>query len=133
MGYPATRGGKMKLADKTCKTAKPKDKPYKLFDGGGLYLEILPTGKKLWRLKYYCLNKEKRISLGAYPLVALAGAHEARGDAKKLLSKDIDPSTARKDKNVRYHAMPKIHSKPWRWSGMSRTKTARVKITPITF
>lgn len=73
-------------------------KPYKMFDGGGLYLEVLPTGKKLWRLKYYYLNKEKRISLGAYPLVTLAEAREAREDAKKLLHKNIDPSTARKDK-----------------------------------
>ena len=88
----------MKLTDIKCKSAKPKDKAYKLFDGGGLYLEVLPSGKKLWRLKYYYLCKEKRISLGAYPLVTLAEARDAREDAKKLLLKEIDPSTARKDK-----------------------------------
>lgn len=88
----------MKLNDIKCKGAKPKEKSYKMFDGGGLYLEILPSGKKLWRLKYYYLNKEKRISLGAYPLVTLAEARESREDAKKMLLKDIDPSTARKDK-----------------------------------
>ncbi|MAE51229.1 MAG: integrase [Micavibrio sp.] len=90
----------MKLSDIKIKNAKPADKAYKMFDGGGLYLEILPTGKKLWRLKYYFLSKEKRISLGAYPLVTLAEARDAREDAKKLLLKDIDPSTARKDKKV---------------------------------
>ncbi len=88
----------MKLTDIKCKTGKPKDKPYKMFDGGGLYLEVLPTAKKLWRLKYYYLKKEKRISLGPYPLVTLAEARNAREDAKKLLLKDIDPSAARKDK-----------------------------------
>lgn len=56
----------MKLSDKTCKTAKPKEKPYKLFDGGGLFLEVTSSGSKLWRLKYRYLGKEKRIFLGAY-------------------------------------------------------------------
>ena len=53
----------MKLTDIKCKSAKPKpDKAYKLFDGGGLYLEVMPNGNKLWRLKYYYLGKEKRIT-----------------------------------------------------------------------
>jgi len=55
----------MKLTDNKIKGAKPRDKSYKMFDGGGLYVEVLPSGKKLWRLKYYFLGKEKRISLGA--------------------------------------------------------------------
>lgn len=88
----------MKLTDTACKNAKPKEKPYKLFDGGSLYLEILPTGSKLWRQKYYYLGKEKRISLGPYPLVSLAEARESRDAAKKLLAKDIDPSTAKQEK-----------------------------------
>lgn len=54
-------GGKMKLSDKSCKAAKAKETPYKLFDGGGLFLEVMPNGSKLWRLKYRFLGKEKRI------------------------------------------------------------------------
>ncbi len=88
------------LSDIQCRNAKPKDKSYKIFDGGGLYLEVLPTGRKLWRLKYYFLGKEKRISLGAYPLVTLGEARYAREDAKKLLFESIDPSTAKKDKKL---------------------------------
>lgn len=91
----------MKLSDIKCRSAKPlEDKPYKLFDGGGLFLEILPSGKKLWRLKYYYFGTEKRISLGAYPLVSLSEAREERDKAKKLLLKDIDPSTVRKDRKT---------------------------------
>jgi len=56
----------MKLNDQKCKNAKPKDKSYKLFDGGGLYLEIMPSGGKLWRLKYRYAGKEKRLSFGSY-------------------------------------------------------------------
>ena len=56
----------MKLTDIACKNAKPKEKAYKLFDGGGLYLEVMPSGSKLWRLKYYYLGKEKRFSLAPF-------------------------------------------------------------------
>jgi len=85
----------MKLSDKACKSAKPKEKSYKLFDGGGLYLEVTKKGSKLWRLKYRHLGKEKRISLGAYPVVSLADARAEREKAKKLINQDIDPSQAR--------------------------------------
>lgn len=87
----------MKLTDKSCKGAKPAEKPYKIFDGGGLYLEVMPNGNKLWRLKYYFLGKEKRFSLGAYPLISLAEAREKRDQAKKLITQNIDPSTHKMD------------------------------------
>ena len=86
----------MKLNDMKCRTAKGKEKPYKLFDGGGLYLEVMPNGNKLWRLKYYYLSKEKRVSLGAYPIVSLQDARTGRDAAKKQIIQNIDPSSARK-------------------------------------
>jgi len=87
--------GKMKLTDTACKNAKPRDRAYKMFDGGGLYLEVMPNGSKLWRVKYRYLGKERRLSLGAYPLITLAEAREGREEIKKLLAKDIDPATAK--------------------------------------
>lgn len=54
----------MKLTDKACKSAKPKEKAYKKADGGGLYLHVKPDGAKYWRLKYYFLGKEKLLALG---------------------------------------------------------------------
>jgi hypothetical protein len=54
----------MPLKVKTCDAAKPLAKPYKLGDGGGMYLEIMPNGSKYWRLKYRWLGKEKRLALG---------------------------------------------------------------------
>jgi integrase len=88
----------MALTNITCNTAKPKEKPYKLADGGGLYLLINPTGSKLWRMKYRFLNKEKLLSIGSYPLVTLAEAREERDKAKKLLINETDPMTAKKDR-----------------------------------
>jgi len=79
-----------------CQNAKPKQKAYKLFDGGGLYLEIMPNGSKYWRLKYRFAGKEKRHAIGVYPMVSLAEAREARMDVKKLIKADIDPSLRKK-------------------------------------
>ena len=64
----------MALTDPAIRNAKPKEKPYRLFDGGGLYLEVSQTGGKLWRFKYRYLGKEKRLALGAYPTVGLKDA-----------------------------------------------------------
>ena len=54
------------LSDTAIRNAKPAAKPVKLFDGGGLYLEVFPVGGKLWRMKYRFGGKEKRLSFGAY-------------------------------------------------------------------
>lgn len=86
----------MPLTNTQCQQAKPREKSYKLSDGGGMYLEVMPTGSKYWRLKYRWLEREKRLALGVFPIVTLAEAREKREEAKKLLAKDIDPSNAKK-------------------------------------
>jgi integrase len=84
------------LTDLKVLKSKPKDKPYSLFDGGGLYIHILPSGGKLWRLKYRIGGKEKLMSLGRYPDVSLANAREKRDEARKLISDGTDPTLFRK-------------------------------------
>ena len=86
----------MALTHVEIRNAKPKEKIYRLFDGGGLYLEITPSGGTWWRLKYRINGKEKRLSLGVYPDVSLALARERREESRKLLASDIDPSEHRK-------------------------------------
>lgn len=71
------------LTDSAIKAAKPKEKPYKLTDGQGLYLEIMPNGSKLWRMKYRHSDKEKRLALGAYPDLSLAKARQKRAEARR--------------------------------------------------
>ena len=89
----------MPLTDIAIRTAKLKDKPYKLSDAGGLYLLIQPNGSKYWRLKYRFAGKEKLLSIGVYPVINLSEAREKSLDAKKLLANNIDPSqTKKKDK-----------------------------------
>lgn len=69
---------------------------YRKADEKGLYLEIAPSGSKLWRFKYRFAGKEKRLALGAYPEVSLADARQARDDARKLIQEGNDPAHSRK-------------------------------------
>lgn len=99
----------MPLTDNEAKNAKGRDKPYKLFDGGGLFLLVNPDGSKYWRLKYRdTQGKEKLLALGVYPAVPLAGrvdesnggwldgARDKREAARKQLAAGVDPCAAKK-------------------------------------
>lgn len=93
----ASRVAPVALSDAAIRKAKPSDRPQRLFDGLGLYLEVSPSGGKWWRLKYRVLGKEKRISLGTYPDTGLAAAREKRDAARRLLAAGVDPSEHRKE------------------------------------
>jgi hypothetical protein len=82
----------MALTDATARAAKPRSKPYKMTDEKGLFLLVQPTGGKLWRYNYAMGGKRKTLSIGQYPNVSLAAAREGREDARRLISKGIDPS-----------------------------------------
>lgn len=86
----------MPLTDIAIRRAQPGNKARKMFDGGGMYLEVAPSGGKWWRLKYRFGGKEKRISLGVYPDVSLKEARLRRAQARQLLAREIDPSQHRK-------------------------------------
>jgi integrase len=88
----------MPLTDAKIRKAKPTEKTQRLFDGGGLYLEISPAGGRWWRWKYRrpVTKKENRLSFGTYPEVGLADARARRDAARKLLAAGIDPGEQRK-------------------------------------
>ncbi|WP_230675340.1 Arm DNA-binding domain-containing protein, partial [Yersinia pseudotuberculosis] len=81
----------MKLNARQVETAKPKDKAYKLADGGGLYLLVNTNGSRYWRLKYRFAGKEKLLAVGVYPDVSLAVARVKRDEAKKIVAGGGDP------------------------------------------
>ena len=86
----------MPLSDTVIKAAKPKDKPYKLYDEQGLFIIIAANGGKWWRLKYFFNNKEKNMSLGTYPAISLKQARKIKDDARQLIAQGIDPSENKK-------------------------------------
>ncbi|WP_336853966.1 tyrosine-type recombinase/integrase [Pseudescherichia vulneris] len=90
----------MKLNARQVDAAKPREKAYKLADGAGLYLEVVPSGSRYWRMKYRFNGKEKRMAFGVYPTVSLAQARALRDEAKKKLAEGIDPSFAKKEEKL---------------------------------
>lgn len=91
----------MPLSDTRIRASKPREKPYKLTDGEGLYLEVRPTGTKLWRLRYRLNGKENLFAIGPYPLIGLADARDERDKAKKLIRQGINPAHNRKIERIR--------------------------------
>lgn len=84
------------LSDMKVQKAKSKDKPVTLFDGGGLFLMITPTGGKLWRFKYRFDGKEKKLAFGSYPEISLLDARRRRDEARAQIAHGIDPGAVRK-------------------------------------
>lgn len=84
------------LTDTKIKTAKPRDKEYKLADGGGLFLLVHPNGSKYWRYKYRLDGAEKKGSLGVYPTMSLGDARKAHADALEIIKSGTSPVEAKR-------------------------------------
>lgn len=90
----------MPLTDTNIRNAKTTGKVQKLTDGEGLYLHISPTGGKLWRMAYRFDGKQKTLSLGKYPAVALQEARKRKAEAKEQLSAGVDPGAQKKEAKI---------------------------------
>lgn len=114
----------MALTDVAIRTAKPKDKQYKLYDSAGLYLLVKPSGGKYWRLKYRINCKEKALAIGAYPMISLVEAREASTEAKKLLANNVDPSQVKKDQKLQEYinATNSFENVAYEWYNNQRPK-----------
>lgn len=87
-----------KLTVHAIQALKPKDKIYKIFDGGGLHLRISPNGEKRWCVKYYdAAGKEKLTSNGTFPEVSLKAARAWLAEVKEQLKRGVDPTAKRKE------------------------------------
>lgn len=107
----------MKLNARQVDAAKPKEKAYKLADGAGLYLEVVPSGSRYWRMKYRFNGKEKRMAFGVYPAVSLAQARALRDEAKKNWPRVSIHRLPRKKKSWFGMCGSIIHFRLWRLNG----------------
>jgi integrase len=88
------------LSDTKIKSLKPKEKMYRVLDAERLYIEVRPSGKKIWRFKYTLNGKEGTVSFGEYPIVSLAEARKKKDESKVLLKDDINPVDDKKKKKI---------------------------------
>ncbi|KLV52833.1 tyrosine-type recombinase/integrase [Citrobacter sp. MGH104] len=87
----------MALTDLAIRHARPLGKAYRLSDCHGLYIQVNPSGSKLWYLKFRFGNKENRMALGPYPLISLALAREKQADIRRLILEGINPAEKRRE------------------------------------
>lgn len=102
----------MQLSEFKISKAKSRNKPYKLADGGGLFLLVKPNGSKLWQQKYRHLGKERLLSHGQYPDVTLAQARQKLHDARALLAEGNDPATMKKKCWFLLDLASPLHNRP---------------------
>lgn len=119
------------LTDTAIKAAKPREKPWKLTDGRGLYLLIQPNGERFWRFKYRFHGKEKLLSFGRFPDVKLAAARDRREQARSLLASGQDPSAVRKAEKLAHANTFRTVAEEWQekqsqWSESTRVRNKRV-------
>lgn len=118
------------LTDTQIRSAKPGLKSYTLPDGGGMYLEVSPSGSKIWRMSYRQPNgKNTRLTFGAYPGVSLLEARKKRDAARELSTNGCDPAQAKRDER-QAAAIAAVHTfeaiaRTW----LKKTSTARAPST----
>jgi hypothetical protein len=111
------------------KTTKSKEKDYKLFDGGGLYLLVSKAGGKHWKLKYKFDGKEKLLSLGAYPDITLSKARELREQHKSDIANGINPSEVKKEKKEEKQAEDNKHLNTFKAIALQRLEKIKDDIS----
>ena len=113
-----------KLTALSVRSAKGREKVYRLADGAGMYLEVQPNGARYWRLKYRHAGKEKRLALGVFPEVSLAEARDRRDAARALLRDGVDPAEQRKvDRDAQERAARGTFGAVWQEYIEAKAKT----------
>lgn len=116
------------LSDTKCEAAKPREKPYKLSDGGGLFLLVKPNGAKVWRFKYVRPDgREGLATFGTYPAVSLRAARDRREDAKALLAsgKDVVGEMQAEKRRIAYDGADTFMARALEWHAAMARKWSR--------
>lgn len=111
----------MSLSDLKIKSAKSKEKQYKLTDGDGLFLLVHPNGSKYWRYRYKYRGKEKLLAIGTYPILSLSEARNLRDEAKLQLAKQLDPVIQKKSKKLEQSEQSTFEEIARKWCENNKT------------
>lgn len=91
----------MPLTETRLRALKTKDKPYKVADQRGLYIEVTPAGSKLWRFRYRIGKLEKKLAIGSYPEVSLKEARDVTFEARQAVASGGDPAFEKRKRKIR--------------------------------
>lgn len=97
---PQSRPVNYSLKPAQIDNAKPRDRPYSLTDGGGLHIEVLPSGSKVWRWKYHRDGKREKVTLGQYPTLGIKAARDKHEELRRVLADGDSPAKAKKQAAV---------------------------------
>lgn len=123
----------MPLSDTAIRAAKPRDKAYKMADGGGLTLLVKPTGSKIWRMRYRFGGIEKMLSFGLYPDVPVKLARERRDEARRKLAQKEDPGAERKaERDARGNTLRVLAVEWFELQSNPPESSGRAALTPVT-
>ena len=86
----------MAFSDTALRNLKPADKPYERADGGGMYIEVSPAGRKTWGIRYRLAGKQEKAILGEYPAYGLQAARQWREDTRAMVAKGQSPQKTKK-------------------------------------
>ncbi len=98
----------MALTDTKLRTMKPRDKAYQEADSGGLFIDVLPGGSKVWRLRYRLNGKQEKVTLGDYPAFALSEARSWRDECRTLFERGLSPMALKRGDPIPDDAAPEV-------------------------
>ncbi|ATE61944.1 tyrosine-type recombinase/integrase [Thauera sinica] len=98
----------MALTDTKLRNLKPGEKAYQEADEGGLFVEVMPGGAKVWRLRYRLAGKQEKVTLGDYPTYSLGEARTWRDDCKALAGRGLSPMALKRGDPVPDDAAPAV-------------------------
>ena len=103
----------MKLTNATVQSLRPKAKAYSISDGGGLFVEVMSSGLRVWRIRYRLNRKQEKATLGEYPSFSLAEARKWREDCRGLVARGISPAAERKKQKGEPTGAQEVADHPW--------------------
>ncbi|MEF8723919.1 MAG: Arm DNA-binding domain-containing protein, partial [Candidatus Accumulibacter delftensis] len=123
----------MALTDTKLKSIKPGDKAYQESDGGGLFVEVMPGGSKVWRIRYRLAGKQEKLTLGEYPAYSLAEARQWRESCVTLAQRGLSPMALKRGDKIPDDTLPEVKAlataflKKWCLQTVARVKAQEVE------
>lgn len=106
--FTKSKGRNMAMTDTKLRNLKPGAKAYQEADESGLFVEIMPGGAKVWRMRYRLAGKQEKVTLGDYPTYSLAESRAWRDDCKALSGRGLSPMALKRGDPIPSDTAPAV-------------------------